>query len=203
MPNPPLTSRDVSIRQIRDLLRRYDIEPARAVEVLAGGIEGDERLRLKARISRERTRLKRAGELGAAPSSTEPEAEGLPGGGLPDLAAMSRADLLIWQLEILGRALQEASAGSTAYGQAARALKSTHSELWDLREAEARAGEIDPASLDAETWLLRVQEDAREATDEDLEVYVREWLRRLGYELEVSERGHLRLRRPGARLEIV
>jgi len=202
----PLRSRDISIRQIRDLLRRYDLEPAAAVDVLASGIEGQERKRLKQRISLQRSKLRQTGELGAGDAAAEasagaPEAAG--GGALPDLAAMSRAELLIWQLEILGRALQEAPAGSTAYGQAARALKSTHSELWDLREAAARAGDVDPADLSDDEWSQRVLEDAREATDPDLEVYVSEWLRRRGYALEVTDRGHLRLRRPGARLEIV
>lgn len=202
----PLRSRDISIRQIRDLLRRYDLEPARAVEVLASGIEGLERKRLKQRISLQRSKLREAGELGAGDAGGSgaagaAEAESIVQ--LPDLAAMSRADLLIWQLEILGRALQEAPAGSTAYGQAARALRNTHSDLWDLREAEARAGDVDPADLSEDEWSQRVLEDAREASDQDLEAYVSEWLRRKGYELEVTDRGHLRLRRPGARLEIV
>lgn len=202
----PLRSRDISIRQIRDLLRRYDLEPARAVEVLASGIEGLERKRLKQRISLQRSKLREAGELGsgdAGGSGAAGAAEADSIVQLPDLAAMSRAELLIWQLEILGRALQEAPAGSTAYGQAARALRNTHSDLWDLREAEARAGDVDPADLSEDEWSQRVLEDAREASDQDLEAYVSEWLRRKGYELEVTDRGHLRLRRPGARLEIV
>lgn len=61
----------------------------------------------------------------------------------------------------------------------------------DLLKAAER-GTITAADMTPEEWNQRVRDDAQAATDEDLELYVHEWLTRHGYRL-VVEGGQLRL----------
>ncbi len=61
------------------------------------------------------------------------------------------------------------------------------------REARDRyRASITAADMTPEEWQQRVRADAQAATDEDLEVYVHEWLTRHGYRF-VVEGGQLRL----------
>lgn len=79
-----------------------------------------------------------------------------------------------------------------------RATRSQLDEILRQRAELAHASEVeDPATLSPEAWAARVRESAVAATDDDLEVFVGEWLRRRGY-LLLSDAGALVLRKIAA-----
>ena len=86
--------------------------------------------------------------------------------GIVDLSAIERGEWVLAQAE---RGVSAATPGSVAHVQGLRAVMRAGRDLDELRAADAQA-----------------------ATDEDLEVYVHEWLTRHGYRL-VVEGGQLRL----------
>ena len=99
---------------------------------------------------------------------------------------------MLWSL----RRYQEiASAGGVA---GAKAQAQADAILAKLREMEAESRER-PEDLSPEEWAARVREDAAAASDEDLEVYVHEWLRRakLSLIMDGGEPRLVRRRRTG------
>ena len=100
--------------------------------------------------------------------------------GIVDLSAIERGEWVLAQAE---RGVSAATPGSVAHVQGLRAVMRAGRDLDELRTA---------ADMTPEEWEQRVRADAQAATDEDLEVYVHEWLTRHGYRL-VVEGGQLRL----------
>jgi hypothetical protein len=107
--------------------------------------------------------------------------------GIVGLSAKERAE---WVLSHAQDGVDSAAPGSVAYVQSLRAVMKAGQEL-DLLKAAER-GTITAADMTPEEWNQRVRDDAQAATDEDLELYVHEWLTRHGYRL-VVEGGQLRL----------
>ena len=107
--------------------------------------------------------------------------------GIVGLSAKERAE---WVLAHAQDGVDSAAPGSVAYVQSLRAVMKAGQEL-DLLKAAER-GAITAADMTPEEWNQRVRDDAQAATDEDLELYVHEWLTRHGYRL-VVEGGQLRL----------
>ena len=107
--------------------------------------------------------------------------------GIVDLSAIERGE---WVLEQAERGVSAATPGSVAHVQGLRAVMRAGRDLDELRAAHRAS--ITAADMTPEEWEQRVRADAQAATDEDLEVYVHEWLTRHGYRL-VVEGGQLRL----------
>lgn len=110
---------------------------------------------------------------------------------LVDMTPRQRAE---WLLERAQLAVEEARPGSVAYVQSLRAVARASQELEELRAADQVA--VDAAALTDAEWRAQVEQDAAQATDDDLEVYVSTWLRRRGYALSALN-GELHLERVG------
>ena len=107
-----------------------------------------------------------------------------------DLLAMTARQRAEWVLERAQHGVETAAPGSIAYVQSLRSVAKAGQELDELRQAEGAA--LTAANLTPEEWAEKVAQDALQATDEDLERYVSEWLNRVGYGLTVTG-GELRL----------
>ena len=107
--------------------------------------------------------------------------------GIVDMPAIERGEWVLAQAEL---GVAASTPGSVAYVQALRAVMRAGRDL-DEQRAAYRAS-ITAADMTPEEWQQRVRADAQAATDEDLEVYVHEWLTRHGYRF-VVEGGQLRL----------
>ncbi|RME29388.1 MAG: hypothetical protein D6798_00150 [Deltaproteobacteria bacterium] len=208
------TSSSVTASEIRAYLRKTGDMPAAATEALAPGIEGEERQKLMWRVEAIRRKLVKAGELDGRPPTprlrvaqplepAEPDdydddvEEGEADPACPNLADLTVVEQLTWTLARLRAAVAVGTPGSVAYVKALKDIRDTHRELQEAKQAAAAAGEKDPAELTPEEWRAEVEADAAEATDEDLEIYVREWLSRHKYSLVVNEVGELELRYDG------
>lgn len=110
------------------------------------------------------------------------------------LVDMTPRERAVWLLERAQVAVEEARPGSVAYVQSLRAVARASQELEELRAADQVA--YDAANLTAAEWRDKVEQDAQQATDDDLEIYVTTWLARNGYALSVSN-GALLLERVG------
>jgi hypothetical protein len=72
--------------------------------------------------------------------------------------------------------------------QAKKLALSVRADLDELRRVEAAAKGADPSGWPRERWLSeRVAPDAQSAEDDELEVYVREWMTRHGLVMEPGE----------------
>ena len=107
-----------------------------------------------------------------------------------DLLAMTARQRAEWVLERAQHGVETAAPGSVAYVQSLRSVARAGKELEELKAAEGEA--LTAANLTPEQWAEKVAQDAQQATDEDLETYVSEWLNRVGYGLTVTG-GELRL----------
>tara|TARA_S200002703_G_scaffold156052_1_gene160979 strand:+ start:41 stop:403 length:363 start_codon:yes stop_codon:yes gene_type:complete len=107
-----------------------------------------------------------------------------------DLVRMSPRQRAEWVLERAQYGVETAAPGSVAYVQSLRSVARAGQELEELKTAEGDA--LDAANLSPDQWAEKVAQDAQQATDEDLEAYVSEWLNRVGYGLQVTG-GELRL----------
>jgi len=67
-------------------------------------------------------------------------------------------------------------------------------EILRRAEAEKAAGQIRPQDVTPEEWRAHIMADAAATADQDLELYVHEWLERSGLRLLVDQ-GEPRLRR--------
>ncbi len=107
-----------------------------------------------------------------------------------DLVSMTARQRAEWVLERAQYGVETAAPGSVAYVQSLRAVARAGLELEELKTAEGDA--FDAANLTPDQWAEKVGQDAQQATDQDLETYVSEWLNRVGYGLQVTA-GELRL----------
>jgi len=150
--------------------------PAEVVDAVAPELEGKPRATARQRASRLRRRMA-ATEAQDTPTSPPPTAR-------PDLADLDAEGLLRWQLDRLDEAVEAGRPGSDAYTRAVRSVGEVHTELQALLAPPEDTH--DPAAMSPEEWEARVREDARAATDEDLDVYMEEWLDRRDHLLEVE-----------------
>lgn len=85
----------------------------------------------------------------------------------------------------------------------ARALKARlATELDEMRQrkadAKAKGGKLDPASMSEAEWAALVQQDARNASEQDLEVYLGELMRRRQWVACHNSDGSVTLAKRGA-----
>jgi hypothetical protein len=103
-----------------------------------------------------------------------------------DPLELARAHVAIAQ-----HGLRSAEPSSVAYVQGHRALREVMAEVEDLRlKAQEQK---DPVTLGAAEWMARSAEDATSCLDDELEVYVSEWLRRRSLSLVHEVSGRLAL----------
>ena len=114
----------------------------------------------------------------AAPKKTPPEPRA-------KLAPMTRAEFLEWEIDRLDQAVATGPPGSIAYVQALRAMREVHAEIIQVREASATGPTADSMTL--EEWAARIAEDARAASEPDLELYVIEWASRKGLVIGMAD----------------
>jgi len=167
-------------------------------EVLAEMLGEDAVRRRERALARERVKALAAAELfgGKAPAPTPSPALVAPGEGAArpslssGLAGLSREEALVWQLRAAELGVAQGEAGSVAYIQALKHADQVHQALTELRERERP--EEGAAELTEEEWLRTVREHALEVPDQELEVYLHQWLQRKGLRM-VVEAGEPRL----------
>lgn len=103
-----------------------------------------------------------------------------------DPVSLARANVAIAQ-----HGLRSAEPSSVAYVQGHRALREVLAEAKDIRTAQQR--QSDPVTVGTAEWLARSAEDATTCSEDELEVYVSEWLRRRSLSLVHEVSGRLAL----------
>ena len=111
---------------------------------------------------------------------------------------LTREEYLVRELKTNETVIKQAWAKgyATAYSKAVARQDDLQAELAKLRQdradAEAKASRTRPADMSDEEWMAQVAQDAASCTEEDLDVYMREWATRRKY-LVAVEAGELRL----------
>ncbi len=202
----------------RDLVIRHLVETgqsaAAAVTVLAPGAGmGEERKRLVDYVANVRLQLVKDGlvkpirrptsrastdDAPPDPSTWRPlRTAPPPREEAPSLVDLSPAEAQAALIARLQRTLDEADPGSAAYVAAAKQTQAALDRYHELRKAEEKPAPT-AADLTPAEWAERLDSSAREMTDADLEVFVREWLRRKRLVLRARSDGELEVVRAGA-----
>lgn len=108
-----------------------------------------------------------------------------------DWWAMSPMEMAQANVDLARAGLAESRPGTTAYHEGHRALRAVLAEVEELRRKAQE--QVDPVTLGAAEWMARSAEDATSCLDDELEVYVSEWLRRRSLSLVHEASGRLAL----------
>lgn len=111
----------------------------------------------------------------------------------PSRANTVKAERVAWLIQTLAEMAEDISGfrdreAATAVTAMHKEIRTYRAELDALRleiaEAEDAIRNRDPGTMSADEWAEAIAGDAAQATDDDLEIYVREWLSRNGLSLE-------------------
>jgi hypothetical protein len=114
-----------------------------------------------------------------------------------ELPATVRMDSILfeeWMVATLTRNLEASRPGTTGYAGVAKLLGEHHDRLTALRAAAVAAAKAEGRNLSPAERMAAVETAAAKAPVHELEVFVREYLRRQGHQL-VAEGDRLMLRR--------
>jgi hypothetical protein len=104
---------------------------------------------------------------------------------------MSALELARTHVDLACAGLTEARPGTTAYHEGHKALRAVLAEVAEIRTAQQQ--QTDPVAVGTAEWLARSAEDASTCSEDELEVYVTEWLRRRSLTLHHDASGRLSL----------
>jgi hypothetical protein len=108
-----------------------------------------------------------------------------------DLFDLDSLELARAHVAIAQHGLRSAEPSSVAYVQGHRALREVMAEVAEIRIAQQQ--QADPVAVGTAEWLARSAEDALTCSEDELEVYVSEWLRRRALTLCHDASGRLSL----------
>jgi hypothetical protein len=108
-----------------------------------------------------------------------------------DLFDLDPLELARAHVAIAQHGLRAAEPSSVAYVQGHRALREVMAEVEEFRRKAQE--QKDPVTLGHAEWMARSAEDATSCLDDELEVYVSEWLRRRSLSLVHETSGRLAL----------
>jgi hypothetical protein len=108
-----------------------------------------------------------------------------------DLFDLDPLELARAHVAIAQHGLRSAEPSSVAYVQGHRALREVMAEVAEIRTAQQQ--QTDPVAVGTAEWLARSAEDALTCSEDEIEVYVSEWLRRRSLTLHHDASGRLSL----------
>lgn len=172
--------------------RGFDFEEAEVQAAFEAALQGgiDESMGAVESMTGKRPRW---GQMAAAPKGQRARVQGGEvAASVLDLVDEDDEDVAAWLMRAAQAGVAGAEPGSVAYCQSLRAVRDAHAALREMRAAAAQRGGIAPEEMTPDEWRQRIETDARSASLEDLEVYVREYYDRSSLE-PVAEDGVIRL----------